>query len=101
MRISDWSSDVCSSDLIYCLVMVAQCGQRAAVQEHKLDVCAQGVLLFELCRSFLDDFQGFLVLTLGQQLAATVGHLRGRKGNLGVYAKIGSESSRERVGTYV
>src|SRR3546814_1903522 len=83
LRIRDLSSNVCSSDL----VMVAQCGLRAAVQEHKLDVCAQGVLLFELCRSFLDDFQGFLVLTLVQQLADTVGNLRGRKGNLGVYAR--------------
>src|SRR3546814_9041238 len=83
MRISDWSSDVCSSDLNLLLVAVAHQAERAggdAVGEAPVD---EGVLLAvgdpDLRRTRLGD-GGAEVLPVGE---------------------IGRESCRERVCQYV
>src|SRR3546814_8236628 len=48
MRISDWSSDVCSSDLIADVIDAVRLGERAAVPEEILILLHQAATLAEI-----------------------------------------------------
>src|SRR3546814_16559579 len=87
MRISDWSSDVCSSDLVVTpgrsrnMLMALTVMSRALAVDH--DVLDLGVLLKRVHRH---------VLAVARLLEPAVGHLR---------REIGRASCRERVCKYV
>src|SRR3546814_4921562 len=99
MRISDWSSDVCSSDLIS---FIERVGKRRALD--KADVVAARQFLETLEIIMLADRQFQRPMFIGQQ---RIGHLdvAGREIGLELIleaaGKIGRASCRERVCQYV
>src|SRR3546814_6773981 len=65
MRISDWISDVCSSDLIAAILWLWQAAVRRVVQAPALAVsAATGNLLPAIAGAFALLYQGFLILSV-------------------------------------
>src|SRR3546814_11129897 len=98
MRISDWSSDVCSSDLLdYASKIV---GDRS----HAEDVVQEAYLRFDAAtaeRSIGEPLSYLfrIVRNLSLDLRRRIGRDRGRLAPIAV-AQLGSASGRERVGPY-
>src|SRR3546814_5696873 len=100
MRISDWSSDVCSSDLeaVWTAADVADALAEAGQQL----LLAHDLVAFELQATQVPVGEGAeeeVAPPFGKGLAAVEGHAAGRDG--GHPVEIGRASCRERVCRYV
>src|SRR3546814_14144474 len=94
MRISDWSSDVCSSDLVEAgeELQRPQRGLAAQAQAGAVAVAEEQALVFA---------QRILDLAVARQRGVVVDAPAGGGLELGLLVEIGRASCRERVGQYV
>src|SRR3546814_6141699 len=100
MRISDWSSDVCSSDLLFVVLWLLSRNERIRSKPGVL--CGVFLIGYAISRIIVEfvrepDAQlGFLLggATMGQLLSAPILLV-------GVYLELGRASCRERVCQYV
>src|SRR3546814_11076506 len=70
MRISDWSSDVCSSDLMSAILPLAQPGTAEEVADGILFFCAEGANLVT-CETLLIATGAHLELSMSHACAAS------------------------------
>src|SRR3546814_1023193 len=89
MRISDWSSDVCSSDLIRLVTALERRLPAVQIDPTHLEMAVLNILI-----NARDAMPGGGIVTIATELWKL-------NGNAAAHGQIGRASCRERVGQYV